>query len=387
MRVVHTDGIADFSAREWNGLVGHQYPFLRHEFLQAAESSGSVATSTGWTPRHIGLRDPDGNLVAAMPLYEKTHSWGEFVFDWSWAQAYAQAGIDYYPKLISAVPFTPATSTRLLAGEDDHARALVDAACSLARDEGHSSLHVLFPLESELPLLEQAGLKLRKDCQFHWHNRNYATFDDFLATFSSAKRKKARRDRRHVAEQNIRFRRIRGDQADRAIWTDVYELISLTFLRRGSMPYFSFDFFLEVSARLPENILIVMAEKDRMPVAAAVFFDTPGVLYGRYWGADASYNALHFETCYYQGIDYCIDRKRQRFEPGTQGEHKISRGFSPVSTWSAHWLARPEFFSAIGRYLQEESRHVDRYMDAVSSHSPYRIERGADDSQRKKEES
>ena len=373
MRVVIAEGIGEFDARDWNELAGHRYPFLRYEFLQAAESSGCVAPATGWTPRHIGLLNSAGKAVAAMPLYEKSHSWGEFVFDWSWAHAYAQAGLDYYPKLVSAVPFTPAVSRRLLTPDPALAAELLRAARNLAGDDHYSSLHVLFPEPGELPALQAAGLKLRKDCQFHWHNGNYRTFDDFLATFSSVKRKKVRRDRRHVAEQGITFRRIRGTEADAAIWKDVYELISLTFLRRGSLPYFSLDFFIEVSRQMPANILIVLAEKARETIAAAVFYDTEHALYGRYWGSDSQYNALHFETCYYQGIDYCIENGRQLFEPGTQGEHKVSRGFVPVNTWSAHWLARPEFFSAVGRFLHAEGRHIDDYVDAVNAHSPYKL--------------
>ncbi len=372
MQPVIATGISDFSAREWNRLAGDRYPFMTHEFLHAAEVCGSASRMTGWTPRHIGLRDRAGVLQAAMPLYEKAHSWGEFVFDWSWAQAYEQAGLEYYPKLVSAVPFTPAPSPRLLTMDDELLPELIATARQLAADEGHSSLHVLFPHLRELEHLQDGGLQLRKDCQFHWHNRNYSCFEDFLATFSSVKRKKARRDRRRVREQGITFRRLKGNETDAAIWTDVYELISMTFMRRGSMPYFSLDFFLEVSQRLPDNILIILAEKDRAPVASAVFYDTKDTLYGRYWGADDRYDALHFETCYYQGIDYCIEQQRRLFEPGTQGEHKISRGFVPVTTWSAHWLAHPEFFSAVGRYLQAEGRHVDNYIDAVSSHSPYK---------------
>jgi predicted N-acyltransferase len=366
------ESISDFSERDWNNLAGDRYPFLQHEFLSAAESSGSAGPDSGWTPRHIGLRNQSGKLLAAMPLYEKTHSWGEFVFDWSWAHAYERAGLEYYPKLVSAIPFTPATSRRLLTDNAEHAAELMEAARTLAEDSGSSSIHILFPEEDELPVLERSGLKLRKDCQFHWHNRGYSSFDDFLKTFSSVKRKKARRDRRHVAEQGITFRRFNGKDADYAVWKDAYDLISLTFLRRGSLPYFSLDFFLEVSARLPGNFLIVIAEKDRQPIAAALFYDTEQTLYGRYWGADSSYNALHFETCYYQGIDYCIEHKRKRFEPGTQGEHKISRGFTPITTWSAHWLARPEFFSAVEEYLKAEGRHVDHYIDAVNDHSPYK---------------
>ena len=371
LRVEILERIADIDAGDWNRLAGAAYPFLQHEFLHAAEATGCVARGTGWEPRHLVLRAADGRAVAAMPLYEKTHSWGEFVFDWAWAQAYQRAGVEYFPKLVSAVPFTPAPSPRLL-GNAELAPRLLAAALELATDAGHSSLHVLFPEANELDTLRAAGLKLRKDCQFHWHNRDYRSFDEFLATFSSAKRKKARRDRRHVSEQGIAFRWLAGDALDAATWSDVYQLISNTFMRRGSMPYFDYDFFVEVSRRLPRQILVVLAERRNTPVAAAVFYVGADTLYGRYWGSDAHYNALHFETCYYQGIDYCIAHGIRRFEPGTQGEHKISRGFVPVTTWSAHWLARPEFFDAVGRYIREEGRHVDRYMAAVDGHSPYR---------------
>lgn len=372
MRIEVHDGIAEFKPEDWNRLAGDRYPFISHEFLAAAETSGCVAEMTGWIPRHIGGYDVHGKLVAAMPLYEKSHSWGEFVFDWSWAQAYQRAGLAYYPKLVAAAPFTPAPARRLLTKDPESAAQLLEYALKFANAEQYSSLHILFPLDDELPLLEKAGLKLRKDCQFHWHNQNYRTFDDFLAAFSAAKRKKVRRDRRRVAEQGIRYRWLDGHQMDFAVWSDVYRLISYTFLQRGSMPYFSLDFFLEVSKQLPNNILVVLAEKNHQTVAAAVFYRSAEALYGRYWGCDAEVNALHFETCYYQGIDYCITHGLQRFEPGTQGEHKISRGFTPVTTWSAHWLEHPEFFSAIERYLDEEHRHIDRYIDAVHQHSPFK---------------
>jgi len=374
MRITIADSIGEFEPRAWNALADTRYPFLRHEFLLAAESTGCVAPESGWQPRHIGLLDPSGHLVGAMPLYEKSHSWGEFVFDWSWAHAYERAGLAYYPKLVSAVPFTPASSPRLLAATDDRRSALLKAARTIASDGDYSSLHVLFPRGDELRALESAGFKLRRDCQFHWHNHDYRSFDDFLSGFSAAKRKKVRRDRRHVKEQGISFRRMAGHEMDDSIWRDVYELISRTFLRRGSLPYFSLDFFLEVSTRLPGCIMVVIAEKSRSPIAAAVFYDSPDALYGRYWGADASYNALHFETCYYQGIEYCIEHRRRRFEPGTQGEHKISRGFTPVKTWSAHWLERPEFLDAVGRFVDEEGRHIDQYVDVISEHTPYKSE-------------
>lgn len=375
MEVTVNDSIAGVAPGDWNALAGSRYPFLRHEFLHAAETSGSVSPDAGWTPRHLTIRGPRHGLRAAMPLYEKSHSWGEFVFDWAWARAYEQAGLDYYPKLVSAVPFTPAPSRRLLLadpGDHEAASGLITAAIQLADETGCSSFHVLFPQPAELDLLRDAGLHVRKDCQFHWHNAGYRSFDEFLETFSSAKRKKARRDRRRVSEAGIRFRRLTGHELTRDTWDVAYRLISMTFMRRGSLPYFSLGFFNDIGRALPDNILVVLAEKDDAPVAAAVFFVGDDVLYGRYWGSDGHYDALHFETCYHQGIEFCIERGLSLFEPGTQGEHKISRGFVPEQTWSAHWLAHPEFFSAIGDYLEQERRHVERYMDAVDAHSPYK---------------
>ena len=374
MRIEVHDTIADLDAAAWDELNAGRFPFLQHAFLERAEATGCVSSDTGWTPCHLGAYDRSGKLTAAMPLYEKSHSWGEFVFDWSWAQAYERAGLDYYPKLVSAVPFTPAPRSAVLAKNGADAAAILTFATDFARNNGYSSLHVLFPEFADLPALQDAGLLLRKDCQFHWQNRDYNDFEDFLAQFSSAKRKKARRDRRHVVESGVRYRWHDGAEMSHSQWSAVYRLLSYTFMRRGSMPYFDLQFFEQVSRKLPGQILVAAAELDSTIVAAAVFFRGSDTLYGRYWGCDRHINALHFETCYYQGIDYCIRHGLQRFEPGTQGEHKISRGFSPVATWSAHWLARPDFFDAIERYVGEEQNYIDDYMDAVDAHSPYKHE-------------
>ncbi len=382
MRVTVHSEIASIGPDEWNAVAGDDYPFLRHEFLQAAEQSGCVSASSGWQPCHLALRHDDGSLRAALPLYEKHDSWGEFVFDWAWANAYERAGLNYYPKLVSAVPFTPAPSRRLLLADDGDSEAaavLIRAAVSLARERECSSLHILFPAPGEITTLDALGLKIRKDCQFHWHNREYSDFDAFLATFSSRKRKKARRDRRHVAEAGIHFRRLTGDELTPEAWSSIYPLISRTFMRRGSMPYFNLAFFEQISRCIADKLLVVLAEDSAGPVAAAVFFVGKDVLYGRYWGSNGHYDSLHFETCYYQGIDYCIEHGIGTFEPGTQGEHKISRGFLPTTTYSAHWLAQPAFFDAIGDYVAEEARHIERYMEAVDRHSPYRSSPGRND--------
>lgn len=374
MRVTVHDSLASITRDSWNKVAGSDYPFLRHEFLALAEATGCVSPETGWSPRHLTIADGK-HLRAAMPLYEKSHSWGEFVFDWAWANAYQQAGLSYYPKLVSAIPFTPAPSRRFLladSSDTEAASALLQAAITLAQETNCSSMHVLFPIETELPLLQEAGFLVRKDCQFHWHNRDYRSFDDFLATFTSAKRKKAKRDRRKVYDSGIRFQRFKGAELDAATWSVVYRLISSTFNMRGSAPYYNEKFFRDLSEQYPDGILVVIAEHANVAVAAAVFLEGADTLYGRYWGSNGHFDSLHFETCYYQGIDYCIETGKQVFEPGTQGEHKISRGFSPVSTWSSHWLAHPQFANAIEQYLDEEGRHIDSYIDAVDSHSPYK---------------
>ena len=374
-RVTIHDEIAAIGRDEWNAVAGEDHPFLSHEFLLAAEQTGCVSENTGWLPCHLALRDDDGRLRAALPLYEKHDSWGEFVFDWAWANAYERAGLNYYPKLVSAVPFTPATSRRLLlrdSADTEAANTLIRAAIDLARQRDCSSLHILFPAAQEVATLQELGLKIRKDCQFHWHNRGYSDFEDFLNSFSSKKRKKVRRDRRHVVEAGIRFRRLTGKDLTPEVWRDIYPLVSRTFMRRGSMPYFNLAFFEQISSSIPDKILVILAEVSDETIAAAVFFVGKDTLYGRYWGSTGHYNSLHFETCYYQGIDYCIEHGLSTFEPGTQGEHKISRGFLPATTYSAHWLAQAAFFDAIGTYVAEEARHVDRYMDAVDEHSPYR---------------
>ncbi len=374
MQVTVHDAIDAIEPSAWNALAGDDTPFLRHEFFACAEATGCASPDTGWIPRHITLHDESG-LRAAMPLYEKHHSWGEFVFDWAWAEAYQRYGLDYYPKLVSAVPFTPATSARLLTDDPTDAaltQALIDASRNTCVELECSSLHVLFPQAAELDALSDGGYMVRSDCQFHWHNENYRSFDDFLATFSRVKRKKVRQDRRRVADAGITFRHLSGDELDDALWQHVHTLLSITFLRRGNAPYFDLAFFQQFAAAAPDSVLVVLAEQREHVIAAAVFFRGTDTLYGRYWGADGYYDALHFETCYYQGIEYCIQHGLSLFEPGTQGEHKIARGFVPRRCHSAHWLENAEFRSAIERYLEQESSYTDRYMQAVDAHSPYR---------------
>ena len=369
------ESIAQIEARGWNALAGSAQPFLRHEFFLALEQSGCAAARTGWGPRHLVIEDTKGVPVAAMPLFRKAHSRGEFVFDFSWAGAYAQHGLNYYPKLLTAVPFTPVSGPRVLVGPDVDAKAVtksvVRAALDYARSEQLSSWHVLFPSDETSADLDRAGLILRRDCQFHWYNQGYDSFESFLATFTAEKRKKAKRERRRVAEAGIEFDTLHGGDMTASLWDIVYEFYAETFHRHGHEPYLNLDFFKRISAAMPNELMLKVARMGAEPIAVAIFFVGSEALYGRYWGAGGNFHSLHFEACYYQGIEYCIEKKLQRFEPGTQGEHKVPRGFIPTLTHSAHYIADPRFAAAIRDYAQREARGVDSYAAAVNEHVPY----------------
>jgi predicted N-acyltransferase len=368
------------AAADWNALVGADQPFVRHEFLAAMEHSGDVGAGTGWEPCHAVLRADNGQLIGAMPLYLKTDSWGEFVFDFAWADAYRRAGLNYYPKLVAGVPFTPVTGPRaLIAADQDPAQttaALFAAARQIAAENQASSVHVLFPDLAEAQRLKANGMLVRKDCQFHWHNAGYSSFDDFLSGFTASKRKKVKRERRRVEEAGVTFRVLPGEEIDAAGWEQIMPLYGSSFWRRGRPPYLSEAFFREVATSLPGQLLVILAEHAGEAIAVAICFRSPDTLYGRYWGSSGRYHSLHFETCYYQGIDYCIAQGLSCFEPGTQGEHKISRGFVPTETWSAHWLSHPQFAAAVDDYLGRERDYIDEYMDAVRDHVPYRDKHG-----------
>ena len=317
-------------------------------------------------PCHLLLQTASGEIEAALPLYSKSDSWGEFVFDWSWARAYQQAGLRYYPKLISMPPFTPATGPRLLAKTHEARAQLAAALIEHARDQRVSSAHLLFVTDADRAALGSGDYLWRKDCQFHWHNRDYPSFDAFLATFRSEKRKKALRERRRVQENGISFRTLPGEEMDARLWEIVFGFSAGTFAVRGHEHYLNVEFFRAVSAALPGAVVVKLAEFEGTPIATAIFFRGGDTLYGRYWGAAAEFHSLHFETCYYQGIEYCIEQGLRRFEPGTQGEHKVPRGFEPTQTWSAHWIADPRFRRAIDSYLDQERTAVDEYMRQVA---------------------
>jgi len=374
-RIEFFSSIDQLDSRQWNALTGGTYPFARHEFLAALEHAGCVGGGTGWQPHYLALRDAAG-LAGAAAVYLKTHSYGEFVFDFGWAEAYERLGRRYYPKLTLAAPFTPATGPRLLVrgGLDQEAIA----AQLLAALEGHavakgiSSVHALFLDERAHAACAARGWLLRRDCQFHWSNRGYASFENYLESFTAEKRKKARRERRRVAESGVHFETRFGGELDAPLLERIYALHRDTFVRHGHEPYLTPAFFAEIARRLPEALMVKLALHGRTLVAVAVFFRSADTLYGRYWGAAADFHSLHFEACYHQGIEFCIEHGLQRFEPGTQGEHKVSRGFEPRLTWSAHFIADRQFRGAIAQYLEREGAAVENYALEVQEHVPYR---------------
>ena len=368
--------LSELESAGWNRLVDPDTPFLRHEFLVAMERHGCVGEALGWIPRHLALRDASGRLVAAAPCYIKLNSYGELVFDWAWADAYRRQGLRYYPKLVVASPYTPATGPRILTERGPQrpalARMLVQAAVEAAERMGVSSLHWLFTSAEETELLEDQGLMRRVGCQFHWSNGGYRGFDDFLETFTAEKRKKVKRERRRVAEADISIRRVPGNAVTEAEWVTFHRLYEGTFDKRGGIPTLTLPFFQEISETMGEQLLLVLAYHHGRTVAAAFDLVGQSTLFGRHWGCFQDFHSLHFEACYYQGLDYCIERGLARFEPGAQGEHKISRGFLPTPTWSAHWIADPRFRTAIQDFLVHESRGMDHYLQEMSGHSPYR---------------
>jgi uncharacterized protein len=373
--------IAAIEAQQWNALGAASSPFMRHEFLAALEHSGCVGPDTGWQPRYLVLRDAQGP-AAAVASYIKTHSYGEFVFDFAWARAYERIGRRYYPKLTVAAPFTPATGPRLLVRADLDRRVWADRLLGeleqRAASAGISSVHALFLDEPARAACEARGWLLRRDCQFHWVNRGYADFEAYLASFTADKRKKVRRERRRVAEAGVVFQTRFGHELDAPLLARVYELHRDTFLRHGHEPYLSPRAFADIARTMPDSFMVKLAMHGRTVVAAAIFFIGEDTLFGRYWGAAADYHSLHFETCYHQGIQFCIERGLGRFEPGTQGEHKVSRGFEPAFTWSAHFIADANFRGAIADYLAQEGAAVEAYAHGVQEHVPYRGRRGAD---------
>ena len=409
----------EVDAKAWNALLArqdHPTPFMRHEYLAALHESGSATPRTGWAPRFMTLWEGQGQdavLVAACPLYLKSHSYGEYVFDWAWASAYEQHGVPYYPKAVIAVPFTPVPGSRLLA-RDEAARALlVQAVVQWCEQENVSSVHVLFASDDDVRTSSQQDLMLRHTVQFHWKNeaptlgtgvsslppegalaalgrpgggsgRRFESFDHFLSTLAQDKRKKIRQERRRVAEAGVTFRWARGTDICAADWDFFYRCYERTYLEHGNPPYLTRDFFARMADRMPEAWLLFVAERDGQPIASSLIAigacsaSADGqnsqdlVAYGRYWGALQRVDCLHFEACYYQPLQWCIEHGVTRFEGGAQGEHKMARALLPVQATSAHWLAHPAFSEAVERFLEREGAGIRGYLDELSARNPFR---------------
>ena len=414
--------LSEIKAEDWDDLLQNSIgstganPFLRHAFLHSLHESGAACKKTGWQPHYLTVwqildaadttgnpvantgplplpprhselphnrpavislppqepRHPAARLVAAMPLYLKTHSYGEYVFDWAWADAYQRHGLNYYPKLLSAIPFTPVCGPRLLARDGAAQATLLAALCEARVASSTSSCHILFPPEEQAQLLAEHGFLLRQGVQFHWQNQGYQDFEHFLASLEQKKRKNIRAERRKVQDAGVRFRLVRGKDSALADWQFFQRCYDATYAAHFSSPYLNLDFFLRIATQMPENILLVIAEQHDQPIAASLLIHDRHTLYGRYWGSLKTVPCLHFETAYYQALEFCIREQIQCFEGGAQGEHKMARGFLPQTTWSAHWLGHPAFADAVELFLQRERGSISLYVDELNDRNPFR---------------
>lgn len=367
------------TAVDWDVLAGNTNPFLRHAFLCTLETTGCVTPKTGWFPQHLLLHSEGvgrGRLIGAVPMYLKNHSYGEYVFDWAWANAYEHAGLRYYPKLVVGIPFTPVTGPRLLIAPDTEQgtikRHLIRAVLDRAKAAQVSSLHWLFLPSEDMAPLAEAGHMHRTGYQFHWHNQGYDSFDQFLAEFASAKRKKIKQERRYVREAGVSIELLRGEDIKTHHWDTFYQFYLSTLHNYRAIPYLNRSFFHKLGALMAEDVLLIFARQNDEYIAGALNLLGADALYGRYWGHRKYVNGLHFEACYYAAMGYCIEQRLKRFEAGAQGEHKIARGFLPETTYSAHWLSHPEFGPAVADFLEREQHSVKYYMDELQEHSPFK---------------
>lgn len=378
MKSLFLNSITDISAQDWNSIVNCDYPFMRHEFLAAMELSESACTNSGWTPQHLVVFNGD-TLIAVMPLYLKSHSYGEYIFDWSWAGAYERYGLDYYPKLLSAIPFTPATGPRLVHLDSIDQQQIYPYISQVlqahAIEIDASSIHILLPDKQETLAWAKQGLTTRTTSQFHWFNDSYQNFDDFLQTFSSRKRKNLKKERRRISEQGIEMRVLTGSEITSESWDVFYDFYQLTYAKRsGHGGYLKRDFFDLLSASMPEQLMLVLAEYEGRYVAGALYFYSSSTLYGRYWGCTHEFEMLHFEACYYQGIEFCIAKGLEKFDAGAQGEHKIQRGFTPIPIWSNHWIKDKQFSDAVNDFIVKETEGNLAYIEQAKDYLPFKKE-------------
>jgi hypothetical protein len=379
LKVVVSHSLAEVNASHWDSLGAGDYPFTRHAFLYGLEQHACLEPF-GWHPVYFLIYEGE-TLAAALPCYIKTNSYGELVFDHAWAQAYQRSGLDYFPKLVTAIPYTPATGERFLinqalAGDEtsrhDYRLKLCSAAIQFCEQQKLSSWHILFAREAVLRSFDNNSIMLRSDIQFHWQNAQYQDFDDFLGALSSRKRKNIRKERLTAHRHGYEISMLSADQLDMEDWRKVHALYVGIYDRKYGTATLSAEFFQHLGEALSNNVLVVIARDQDSIVAASLFFRSDSHLYGRVWGCEAYARDLHFECCYYQGIEYCIANQLEWFDPGAQGEHKLSRGFLPRKTWSGHWIAQPEFRSAIAKFLQQEQEYIDDYQVQLMRHSPYR---------------
>lgn len=374
MEIKIHEKIADIPADQWNRLVQDNNPFVRHEFLLALENHDCVGTTFGWLPRHIAVYE-NNHLLAAMILYEKYNSYGEFVFDNAWVDAYQRTGLEYFPKLVSAVPYTPASGQRMLceAGRQNEVfPILADTALRLAEKIDASTVHFLFSLDDAQEYLQAHQWLYRYDCQYHWKNQEYDVFDDFLAKLSAKKRKNIRQERRKVVDSGVVIRQLNGHTATEQDWTIFADFYNRTFEEKWGTPTLNYGFFVEVAKKLPDQVLLVLADLGTETIAGSLMFRSDTHLYGRHWGAKDYVDSLHFEACYYQGIEYAIAHGLQTFEPGAGGEHKISRGFVPTLTRSSHWVFENGFQQPIANYVEHERSAVVDYIEQQQQRTPYK---------------
>ena len=368
------DSLASVDASEWNALAGTDNPFVRFEFLRALEQNRCVGAHTGWQPQHLLLYE-ETRLVGACPMYLKHHSYGEYVFDWAWADAYNRHGFQYFPKLVVAVPFTPVMGPRLLTGTGSDAtqykQALIADALELAQKLEVSSVHWLFTNEQDHQVLGRAELLSRAGCQYHWQNQDFRDFDDFLDSLTSKRRKQIKRERRQARDTGLEITMLDGADVSAAQWHAFYQFYCATYDRKWGMPYLTGEFFEDIGHSMADSVILTLASRGDEYVAGALCLKGPAAMFGRNWGCSEYHPALHFEMCYYQTIERCIELGLQRFEAGAQGEYKMSRGLLPTPTHSSHWIAHPDFRRAIGQAVDEENSDISQFVDFLGEHSPY----------------